>query len=29
VPRVDLASALANIARLPYEKPHPMEALFE
>jgi len=29
VPRLDLASALANIARLPYEKPHPMEVLFE
>ena len=29
VPRLDLASALANIERLPYETPHPMEALFE
>jgi hypothetical protein len=29
VPRLDLASALANIARFPYEKPHPMEALSE
>lgn len=28
VPRVDVAAALADIARRPYEKPHPLEALF-
>ena len=28
VPRLDLASALANITREPHEKPHPMEVLF-
>jgi hypothetical protein len=28
VPRLDVAAALANIAREPHENPHPMEALF-
>jgi len=28
VPRLDVAAALADIAREPDEKPHPMEALF-
>jgi hypothetical protein len=26
VPRLDLASALADISRLPFETPHPLEA---
>jgi hypothetical protein len=28
VPRLDLPAALADIGRLPYETPHPMEAMF-
>ncbi|MBI1814829.1 MAG: DUF2961 domain-containing protein [Deltaproteobacteria bacterium] len=28
VPRLDLAAALADIARRPYEQPHPFEAMF-
>jgi hypothetical protein len=28
VPRLDLATALADIARRPHEKPHPMERFF-